>query len=748
MSDKIYVNILKYGVVASLFTVFLVFKSLLFPFITSKQISFNILIEILMIFWLALIIKYPEYRPRKSFISFGLLAFFGALILSCFVSVDFNLSFWGDIERMLGVFHLLHFLALYFFIITVFRSWKDWQLFFVSSIVISVFLSIYGLSQNIQYSTLGNTEYVAAYLIFNIYFCLLLFFSEDNKALRWVYLLPLPILLWQFDVANISGAYVGLGFSIIVLTFLYAFLSKHKKIKIALGASFIAIILLTVVLFIYKDKDFVKNSSIFGPITEISIQKNTFQTRLISWRAAFLDFKNHPILGTGYGNFSITFDKYFDPVFYNHTRGETYFDKAHNNVIEIGSTTGMLGLLTYLSIFLALAYYLIGGYYKKTISLHEFVLISCLLVAYFVQNLAVFDSLSTYITFMMVLAYVYWLHTSRSEQNVAEKKNINTTENHSFDNKEIITLAVSSVLLLIVAYQYNIKVWQMLSTTIEGQKAYAQGRVDDTIEFYKKAFSYNTILDRDSRSSFVNIFAGNPMILNNVTADKRQEVLDFVIETAEANVQYNKQDSLMQMILAQVYNVAATYNIPNGDSQGNAQNFYYYSDKALRAIDASIEASPRRIPIYFQKAQFLLTRGEKEKAIETLKYAENLNPDYPDSFCYLGRAYLLLNQSKEGYEEIGKCLDLAVGSDVLNSAQLVRGDYLKHFEEAKDWPRVIRLYEILTGLEKNNAENWVKLANLYKEKGDNEKAKIAAEEAIKINPGLANYAGDFIDSLK
>ena len=118
MSVSFYKNILKYGAYLSLISVFFVFSNLLFPFITSKQISFNILIEVLMIFWIALIIKYPEYRPKKSYISFGLLSFFLIMIISCFTGVDFNLSFWGDVERMLGVFHLLHFLGLYFIIIT------------------------------------------------------------------------------------------------------------------------------------------------------------------------------------------------------------------------------------------------------------------------------------------------------------------------------------------------------------------------------------------------------------------------------------------------------------------------------------------------------------------------------------------------------------------------------------------------------------------------------------------------------
>jgi O-antigen ligase len=738
MSAKIYVNILKYGVFASFLTIFLVFTNLLFPYITSKQIVFNVIIEILLIFWLALLVKYPEYRPQKSFITYGLLAYFAVIIISCFTGVDFNLSFWGDIERMLGVFHLLHFLALYFIIITVFRERQDWKLFLVYSMVLSVLVSLYAITNNKADSTFGNTEYVGGYLLFNIYFCFLLFFAEKSRALRWLYLLPLPVLFWSFKMADVTGAYVGLGLSFLLLSFLYGLLNKNKKIKIFALIIFGLLVAATLFVMLNKKGDFVQNNSLLRPFAEISLQKNTFQTRLISWKTAFQDFHNHPVLGTGYGNFSITFDKYFDPKFYNYTRGETYFDKAHNNIVEVFSTTGLLGLATYLLIWAALAYYLLVGYIKKKISIHEFILISCLLAAYFIHNFAVFDALVTYLVFMMTLAYVHWL-SSRDEEEI-EIRSI------GFVNKEIYALVVASAVLLTIAYQYNIKVYNMLSGTIDGQKAFAQGQVTETVDIYKQALSQNTVLDRDSRSSLINLFVGNPAIINNISPDKKGEVIDYLISLAEANVKLNKYDSLMQMTLAQVYNLAAMANIPN-NGQGDTQQFYKYSDKSVQAINASIEASPGRVPIYFQKAQILLTRGEKDQAVATLQYATTLNPVYPDSFCYLGRAYLLLSQEKQGYEQIGKCLDIGAGTDILSSADLVKG-YINHYAEVKDWPRVISLYKVLVDLEANNADNWVQLAALYKQQGDIENAKKAAQKVIDINPSLQAQAREFIDSLK
>ena len=93
MSDKSYLAILKGGILASFVMLLFVFSSFLFPFITSKQLPFNILMEVLLAIYIIFLIQYPKYLPKKSYLTFGIIAYFVTLILSLAVSVDFNLSF-------------------------------------------------------------------------------------------------------------------------------------------------------------------------------------------------------------------------------------------------------------------------------------------------------------------------------------------------------------------------------------------------------------------------------------------------------------------------------------------------------------------------------------------------------------------------------------------------------------------------------------------------------------------------------
>jgi len=738
MTQKTYLIILKTGIYLSFLSVFLVFKNLLFPFITSKQIFFNVLVEILMVFWLALVIKYPEIRPKKSWITSGLAAFFGALLISSIFGVDFNLSFWGDIERMLGWFHIFHFFLFYLIIITVFRQWRDWRNLYVVSAIAATLVCLYSLFK-IPHSTIGNTAYVSGYAIFNLYFALILFFrrrdEEKSKHQDWLisalYLVVAFIMFLVMKQTNTRGAYVGLGVSFILLFALSAVYSQSKKIKKYSLIAAISAVALIVLIFSFPQSSLVKNTPILRTAAQISSKQVTFQTRLISWKAALKDFPDHIVLGTGYGNFAVTFDKYFDPKFYSYTSSETYFDRAHNNLVDIASTAGLASLLLYFSIFAAAGFYLFKSKKKNRVSNIEFTLLICLFVAYFIQNLAVFDSLVTYISLMMALAFVYWLAEGNDEEEFAPDGNLT--------NKEIAVLAVAGLIFISIIYQYNIKPLLMLNGTIKGQIKFAQNDLVAGVEEYKKALSYNTGLDRDSRASLINSLNLKQSELLAMDKDKAKEIVNYAIGLAEANVRLNPLDSMMQMQLAQSLNTAAAINADNQDK------FYFYSDRALEAIDKSIAASPGRVTIYFTKAQFYISRNDKDNAVKTLKYAAGLNERYAEAVCYLAKVEIYYD-AEGGYADLDKCLDMS-GASYMSPLDFVKVA-LSHYTDKKDYARQLPLYLRWADLEPGNAKVWTIIATLYEQKGDLPNASKAAKKVGDLDPALKPAAEEFIRKLE
>lgn len=733
MSQKLYLNLIKIGVYASLFVVFFVFKGLLFPYITSKQFVFNIIIEILAVLCLGLVIKYPEMRPKKSYVTWGLVAFIGALLASCFVTVDLNLSFWGDVERMLGIYPILHFFALYLVLITAFREELDWKILFNLSVAIAVIEAIMAAnSPGLKYGTIGNTAYVSGYLIFNIYFALLLMFKTKNWLLRSLYIAAIVAMLPSFYLAFTYGAIFGLAGSVVLVLALYGILNKDKRLRYATIGSLLVLVLAVSMIFAFKTSAFVQNNAILARVSGISFQKATFKTRLVSWKAAWQDFQSHPVLGVGHGNYAHIFDKYFDPVFYDFTRSETYFDRAHNNLVDIASTTGLVGLITYLSIFVAVGYYLIKGYRENKLDIHEFVLLTGLFAAYFVQNLAVFDSLVTYVGLMMTLAFVYWLVNRKEEKYGFDR---------AFDNQEIGVLSIAGIAMLVIMYQFTIRPWQMLNLVIDAQRQLGTGQgAEQVYDLYQQAFALETVLDRDGIVTMNRAFA-NPNVLRSIKDEKlASDIIYYNILMAKKVVDYNPGDSLNQMTYAQVLDAAADYYRSTPDK------YAYFSDQALQAIDASIAASPRRIPIYYQKTQILLNRGEKDKAFETMNYAAGLNPKYWDSYCLLGRLHLYYKENDKAYENLDKCVSMG-GVDLLPSTSLLR-DLLTRYQKSKDTVKVLAIYKQLTVMEPNNINNWIELAKSYRDAKDFDKAKAAALKVSEIDKTKEAYVQDFIEKLK
>ena len=625
MTSKFYLRVLQFGAIASLLTVFLVFSDLLFPYITSKQLTFNILTEFLFLIWAVFIWKFPTYRPKKSLITWGIIAFLVAISLSCFVSVDIDTSFWGGAERMLGVFHIIHFFFLYLILITVFKSYKDWQVLFASSVVIATVVSIMGLAGN-AYSTIGNTAYVSGYLIFNLYFCALLFFRAKKQNWRWFLLLPVLIMLLEFAKTHTSGAIIGLGISVLFIVFLIGILHQNKKIKIAAWSSLIMAILVLILIFSQQNAPWFENSF----LKNLTAQKATFQTRLISWEAAAKDFHNHPWLGVGFGNYSVIFDRYFQAKFYDYSRGDTYFDRAHNNLIDIASTSGIIGLLAYLSIFAAVIIYLLQLIKKDRHNFEPIILIG-LFTAYFIQNLAVFDSLVTYIGLMISLAYIYYLINPEIEKETEKPV------------AEFTVLTIGFILVLILTNYFNIRPWQTFQGVINGYSALARGEVTYGLELYKEAFQNNTPLDRDGKTALINSVISNPQMIFKLPPDEGKAAMDYIISLAKENLENDSQNSLMQLQLSQVNSLAFSLKI----NDQNALDTYY--NDALTAINASLGASPERIPVYFMKANILMAKGNYDEAISVINQSIEFNPEFPDTYCQLYRVYQLKNDLKNAY---------------------------------------------------------------------------------------------------
>lgn len=742
MSPKTYLRILQGGLIASLFFVLFVFSGLLFPYISSKQLPFNILMEILAAIWLVFIWRYRDFRPRLNLMIYGLLAYLAAILVSCFTGVDFNLSFWGDIERLLGFFHILHFLIFFFILITVFRTWPEWRALLFSSVVVAVIVSLWGLLGKNAYSTIGNTAYVSGYLIFNLFFSALLFL-RTRSSWRFAYLAPVLVMFLQFKNMHTSGAIIGLAASILLIILLIGILTVHKKLKYSLLGIFALGLVAIIFLFSQQHAAWFETSF----LRNLTAQKATFQTRLLSWQGAARDFKAHPLLGTGFGNYAIIFDRQFNPKFFNYDRVETYFDRAHNNLIDITSTTGLVGLITYLSIFVFVLRSLYLELKKNGFKISkeetgrrnlEIVFVLGLLAAYFIQNLAVFDSLVTYIGLMIMLGFVYWLPKERA----LGAEDTTLTETSSWlknEEREWSVLIVFLIIALIIIFQFNVKPLKMMTGVIHGYSNILDGKSEIGLTNFRESL-IGTPLDRDGRSVLINLALSNPELLGALPSNKLESEYNFIVSLAERNLQYNQQDNLANLQLAQMYDLGGRIFY-----QDQAKSSEYFN-RAITQADKAIAASPGRIPVYFSKAQSLFLSGKVDEAINVLNYTVTLNPDFPYTYCRLSQAYIMGDKMDKIKDSLIKCIDGGAVNQ-LGSANALMGA-ASYLVEQKDYERAIVVVEKLLETNSDNVDVWFNLTKLYLIVGDFNKAQNAAQEAIALDASYQKKIEDLFPQIK
>src|SRR3989338_1343732 len=412
------------GIFALPFIVFLVAQSLFFPFITGKNFTFRIIVEVITGAYLALALVNPVFRPKRSWL-LGLFALFVLVVaLADALGVYPFKSFWSNYERMDGWVTLVH-LFLYFVVASsALNTEKLWRAFWHVSLAVSAIVGVHaplqlagGASLNPGFSsaaridaTLGNPIYLAAYMLFHIGIASALWArawqASVSGGLLWPSLLYGGIIAFDASALFLTGtrgAMLGLVAGVLVAALAVALSSREGRRAAALALA--VVLLLGGGFFLAREQSWVKRVPSLQRLATISLDDSTTKARFYNWGMAWQGVKERPILGWGQENYAIVFDKYYDPRMYAQ---EPWFDRVHNIIFDWLVAGGVLGLASYLAVFAAALAALWRG---RAFSLAERALFTGLLAAYFCHNFFVFDNVTSYILFGTVLAYIVFRST-------------------------------------------------------------------------------------------------------------------------------------------------------------------------------------------------------------------------------------------------------------------------------------------------------------------------------------------------
>lgn len=490
LAEKIFVWSIKIGLCILPFIPLYVSGTLLFPFITGKNFAFRIMTEILFALWVALAISFKEYRPRFTPLFKAVSIFIGVLFLADLFSPNSYRAFFANYERMEGFLMLLH-LYLYFIMMgSLFRTRRDWLIFFHVTVAASTLVAGVGWLQrycanplNAQFcaslaqrfsqnsilsaiplvsrqggyrvdSTIGNPAYLAAYLVFHLWILLLL--------MRWFWrrwlLVGLYTIVFLFELyitylTATRGAAVGLVGSSFLFTLALVIwwrralgspslqgahghagnhYQKPREHSFSWGRLIAtAALAMTVVapigIYVFRHQSFIANNQVLNRFASISLSDRTVQSRFAIWKMSLAGALDRPILGWGQENYYLVFQKYYQPALFAQ---EPWFDRSHNVFLDWLVHAGFGGLVAYLSMLGIALWTVLRSLRARVMTYWEGFVVLGAFAAYFIQNLFVFDNLNTYFLFFSVLAYVHCRTPLPEAEEAVPAKNTGREKNH------------------------------------------------------------------------------------------------------------------------------------------------------------------------------------------------------------------------------------------------------------------------------------------------------------------------------
>ncbi len=702
------------------FITLFVANHLFFPFITGKNFAFRIIVEVITVLWFILALRDKSVLPKSSKLLWAFVAFVGVIFVSDIFSPNAFKSFWSNYERMEGWVTLAHLFAL-FVVTSSVMTRKVWEWFFRLSVGVSLLVAGYGMAQLAGVAdihqggvrldaTLGNATYLAIYMVFHIFLNLLLLsWSEKGSIWRWVYWFAIATEAVILYNTATRGAILGLIGGLFLTGILVAIFEKKNPFlrKVAVGVV-LALVLLVGIFTLFKSSDFVRNSPVMTRFSELSFSDKTTDSRFAIWGMAWEGFKERPILGWGQESFNYVFNKYYEPRMYAQ---EQWFDRTHNVFFDWLIAGGILGIISYLSLFVLALYYLLrkGSHFS---SLEKSLLLG-LFSAYFFHNLTVFDNITSYMMFVFVLAYIH------STVGGVNEKLAHSVSKIDSGTKNRVLIPLSCVLAVFVIYSVNVPAMLAASNLIYALSANKSGP-QANVKYFKQAIGYDSF-GRAEISEQLSQASSQAATMQNVDLKIKQELFDLAQGELAKQLDRAPED-------ARYYLFAGSLASSYGDS-----------DNAIKYLQKARELSPKKQTLLFSLGSTYLGKGDFESGVKIMKEAFELDKSFKEARVMYGIALLYAKNKSEALEVLKELPKESALTDQRILQALYTGGY---YQEALD------SINFIIGKTPNNPAFYFSRAAILYKLGKPNQAIVDLNKVVELNPAVKGEIDGVINKIR
>ena len=714
-----------------------VFRDLLFPYVTSKAFFFRICLELALPFYVYLLVADKSLRPSlKNPLHILVAVFWLWNLFTSFTGIGPVRSLWGNFERMGGTFYLLHLVLLYFYVVALGQmSGKFFQLSLKVFLWISAVVAVNGVfgwlgmpiliqdpSLPVRVSsTLGNPIYLGNFIIIPMFLSWFFALQAEGRAgkIGWGFL-GLVFLLAGY-LSGTRGAAVGILAGSFISFILYLFLSQSRKIKIYGFAAVAALLVIAGLLF--ANSNHLPQGSTLQRLFKLK-DSNT-SARIIQWQVALSGFKDRPFLGTGPEDYYLVANYYHNPEIAKYDR--SWFDKPHNYWLEVLVTTGVLGLGLYLAVFVLSLWALHRGFRAGLYGLAEYCLMVAAIIAYQIQNLTVFDNVSSSLTYYVFLGFAgtVW-HISRS---AASGKN---KQKFTYDSDSALPVAaagVAGLIILYVLYAANIIPMRIAKYVNYG---YAYGSVDAAkgLDYFEKMselpFNFDKTESANRFADFANSAARSATAQNQALVGK---VIDQAINFSESAAEQQDNYAITWQRLSGLY-------ILKSGSAGMNPLAEEYAQKA-------IDLAPNREEPYFNLVQIRALQNRLPEAMSIVRDLIEKYPGDPVPRTQMATLYRMQNKLPQAAE----LMEQAFGLNYTPGGYAEIRWLPDYYASTGQVQKALSLVEKSAQAEPNNVVIFTDMAKLFAMNREYSKALDLAQKIIKADPSQKSEMQKLIDSL-
>jgi putative inorganic carbon (hco3(-)) transporter len=501
--------------------------------------------------------------------------------------------------------------------------------------------------QNRVFATFGQPNWLASFLLMTIPLVIWQLWQtmqkkrENHQLIAIIcYALLLMLLTIALFFTKSRSGILALGLATLMQIIAQRFLQNQAKKQLNLGQLLLPIGLILVALMIFGQNLSLTqaNQSILSSLTEgldVTSEMSTEPTssnveaggskssdiRKVVWEGAWKVWQRYPIFGSGMETFAYSY--YQDrPVAHNLlSEWDFLYNKAHNELLNFLATTGLVGLISYLNLFVALFIFLFKQWQKKHLSSQKIALASAL-VAMFISNFFGFSTVTSNLLFSIFAAAIV------KEEIIWPK-----IKKESLHWPQYLLI----VALLSIVIASNMALWRIWRADYlfynaknhiqDGNWQTGLSLIQNAIEqspqealFYDELASQYSILAID--------FAKDGQATNSAKfAEAAIETSNFVQKLNPVHLNFHKSRAKIFIRLAQL-----------------DDGFYQVAkDSLLKAI----ALSPSEAKLYYNLALVEEKLGNQEQAIKILEETIALKANYWQAYFALGQILDLQGKTAE-----------------------------------------------------------------------------------------------------